>query len=85
MDKLYLEFDTAFWDDNGKNESSDPDWFNYAGNGNTNWLQTLNVFKYLGKPILVLFNVASDAATFQTKTDDQVVASAMKVIQQMFP
>ena len=47
MDKLYLEFDTAFWDNNGIAESTDPDWLNYINNGNTNWLQTLNVFKYI--------------------------------------
>ena len=48
MDKLYLEFDAAFWDNNGIAESTDPDWFNFINDGTTNWLQTLNVFKYIG-------------------------------------
>ena len=40
MDKLVLEFDEVFWDE-------DTDWFNFVGE-NYEWTQTLNLYKFTG-------------------------------------
>lgn len=56
MDKLWLEFPTAFWTDD-----LDKDWINYINDDIGKFALTLNVYKYLNVPVLLMFNVG-DAA-----------------------
>ncbi|CDW84613.1 amine oxidase [Stylonychia lemnae] len=78
MDKLILEFDKVFWDE-------ETDWFNYIAERNGDWCQTLNIYKYFQRPILMMFNAEPNTHNFEDMTDEEVLASGMKVIRDMFP
>jgi hypothetical protein len=52
MDKLWLEFPTAFWTNDLNN-----DWISYVSDIPGQWVETLNVFKYIKKPVLLMFNI----------------------------
>lgn len=80
MDKLWLLFPSAFW-----KEELETDWINYISDKPGEWLQCLNVYKYLKVPVLLLFNIGDAAATFSGLPDDQVVASAMQAIRTWCP
>ncbi|CDW74745.1 amine oxidase [Stylonychia lemnae] len=78
MDKLALEFSSVFWDE-------DMDWLNYISDGDLKWTQTLNIYKYTQKPILLMFNIGKDAQSFAQMTDQQVLDSAMATLRTMYP
>jgi hypothetical protein len=46
---------------------------------------TLNVYKYLKKPVLIMFNIGDAAKDLAEMTDDDVLASAMIAIRNMYP
>jgi monoamine oxidase len=52
MDKLLLEFPTAFWN----NDLTD-DCTSYVTDTPGQWVETLNVYKYIKKPVLLIFNI----------------------------
>lgn len=52
MEKLWLEFPTAFWTNDLNN-----DWIAYVNDVPGLWVESLNIYKYTKKPILVMFNV----------------------------
>ena len=52
MDKLWLEFPTAFWTNDLQS-----DWISYVSDTPGQWVETLNVYKYTNKPVLLMFNV----------------------------
>ncbi len=78
MDKIALEFDEAFWD-------KDDAWINYISNTPGDWALIFNLYPYLNKPWLVLFNVANNAKKFAEMTDAEVLESAMAAIRIMYP
>ncbi|CDW88257.1 amine oxidase [Stylonychia lemnae] len=78
MDKLALEFSSVFWDAN-------MDWLDYISDGDSKWVVTLNINKYLQKPILLMFNIGKDALSFASMTDQQVLDSAMATLRIMYP
>jgi monoamine oxidase len=80
MDKLWLEFPEVFWQ-----RDKDSDWICYASETPGLWVDTLNVFKYTGKPVLVMFNVADAAKIVSLMNDQQVLESAMKAIRNCYP
>lgn len=65
MDKLWLLFPSAFWTD-----ELETDWINYVSDKTGEWVQCLNVYKYLKVPVLLLFNVGDAAISFSTLPDD---------------
>jgi monoamine oxidase len=80
MDKVWLEFSEAFW----KNDEK-IDWINYVSDTPGVFVQTLNVNKYLDRPLIVMFNVGEVARLYSNMTDEEVLSSAMQVIRQWYP
>ena len=80
MDKLWLEFPEAFWTDDLQN-----DWINYISDKPGQWVQTLNVYKYLQVPVLLMFNIGDTAKEFAGLSDDAVCQSAMEAIRTWYP
>lgn len=78
MDKLILEFDHVFWDEN-------VDWFNFIAERAGDWAQTLNIYKYFKRPILMMFNAEPNTYYFEDMSDKEVYECGMKVIRTMFP
>jgi hypothetical protein len=64
MDKLWLEFPTAFW-----SNDLNTDWIGYVSDVPGQWVETLNVYKYTKKPVLLMFNIGQSAKNFSTLTD----------------
>jgi hypothetical protein len=52
MDKLWFEFPTAFW-----TNDLNSDWISYASDIPGQWVETLKVYKYTKKPVLLMFNI----------------------------
>ena len=64
MDKLWLEFPTAFW-----SNDLNTDWIGYISDTPGQWVETLNVYKYTKKPVLLMFNIGQAAKNFSSLTD----------------
>ena len=79
MDKLYIQFETVFWDD-------DVDWLNYVDDTDKIlWPKTFNLFKFTGKPILEMFTYGESAVEFSNFTDEELLESGLAVIKKMYP
>ena len=76
MAKLLLEFTEAFWE-----EDLDNDWINFINDRPGEWVSTLNLYKFIQVPVLMMFNIGNAAKQFEAMTDNQVVESAMKAIR----
>lgn len=77
LDKIYLKFDERFW-------SEQAYWIEYMGKDPRAWPEFLNVWKHTGEPILVGLNAGSYAHELEEKTDEQILAEAMKVLRTMY-
>ena len=75
FDKLWLEFPTAFW-----TNDLDNDWINYLNDNVGQFTMTLNLYKYLKIPVLLMFTVAEPARTIKDMSDNDVLDAAMLVI-----
>ena len=64
MDKLWLEFPTAFW-----SNDLNTDWIGYISDTPGQWVETLNVYKYTKKPVLLMFNIGQAAKNFSSLAD----------------
>ncbi len=64
FDKLCLEFPEAFWFNDLEN-----DWINYISDKPGQWAQTLNIYKYLKVPYLLMFNTGDAAKEFSDQSD----------------
>ena len=78
MDKLIIEFEKSFWD-------MSVDWFNFIAEKPGDWAQTLNIGKYLQKPILMMFNADPNTDSFMNLTDKEVLASGLTTLKHHFP
>jgi len=79
LDKVYLKFDRAFWDEEtwiGTPETGLPQ-------GQFN--QWLNLHKFLGEPIIVAFNGASPAFALAEEDDQAVIGKALAVLDRAYP
>ncbi|MFZ4078435.1 MAG: FAD-dependent oxidoreductase [Microbacteriaceae bacterium] len=77
LDKLWLEFDEVFWDE-------DVDVINWIDPDHPgHWPFWVNGYKIFGKPVLLGFNAGSVAREFSEKTDDELIASAMTAVATM--
>jgi len=76
LDKLYLQFDRAFWAPTHLLQRAD------AIHGR--WAEFLNLQAVLGKPVLLCFNAADYAQVLQSQTDAAVVADAMAALRQVY-
>ncbi|MEP0392182.1 MAG: FAD-dependent oxidoreductase [Erythrobacter sp.] len=75
LDKLYLRFDQAFWDN--KPWIMTPRCDLPFGQ----FTQWMNLKKYLGEPILCAFNGGSAALDLADKSDEQVVEIALETLR----
>jgi len=77
LDKVYLRFERVFWD-------ADVDRISYIGPERGYFAEWLNMYKYIGEPILLGFNAASAADEIEGLTDEQTVAEAMVALRAMY-
>lgn len=80
MDKLWLEFPEAFW-----TNDLDNDWINYISDKPGQWVQTLNLYKYLNIPVLLMFNIGDAAKELSKVSDDAICQNAMQAIRTWYP
>lgn len=77
LDKLYLQFDSVFWD-------IDADIIGYAGLKRGYFSEWLNIAKYTGEPVLLGFNASSTAEELELMSDKQIVEEAMSALRDMY-
>lgn len=77
LDKLYLRFDRVFW-------PTTPDLIGFVSDRKGEWTETLNLYKYLGAPILLCFNAATYGRALETFPDAEIVARAMRFLRTLF-
>jgi monoamine oxidase len=77
LNKTYLEFPRAFW-------PSEPDWLGYASEPPGHWSEWVNIQRATDRPILLGFNAGRQGLELEAASDDQTVASALKVLRRMF-
>ena len=75
LDKIYLQFDEVFWDEEPHNiitpfNGFEPGYFN-------SWV---NLYPTMGKPVLLCFNGGPAALTLSSKPDEAVIKNAQKTI-----
>jgi monoamine oxidase len=80
MDKLWLEFDEAFWKDD-----EETDWICFVSDKPGVWVETLNVDKYLNIPLLIMFNIGDVAEEYSELSDEDYLATAMATIRKWYP
>ncbi len=76
LNKCYLIFPEVFWDD--------ATLLGYVGDRKGEWAEWLNLDALLGAPILLGFNAGEYAHTLEAQSDEQIVASAMQTLQNMY-
>jgi monoamine oxidase len=77
LDKLYLRFDEVFWD-------TDTDLIGYVSERRGRWIEWYDMNRLTGEPILMGFNAGSVARNLERKTDQQIVATAMKTLPRIY-
>lgn len=76
LDKVALRFPEAFWDDRTIIGFVNPD----VGE----WAEWLNLEPVTGEPILIGFNAGSVAREMETRSDEEIVASAMAALRSIY-
>lgn len=80
LDKLYLQFDEAFWD-RGATWILTPD----TGLPRGQFNQWFNIAKYVEEPILLGFNGANPARDLSILSDEQMLERALGVLTKAYP
>ena len=74
LNKVYLRFPEVFW-------SEEPHWFGYISERKGHFAETLNIARYIDKPILAMFNAGEYGAAIEVLSDDEIVAAAMETLR----
>lgn len=77
LNKCYLRFQQAFWPD-------DVDWLEYVSANHGEWTEWVSFKQAANLPVLLGFNAADYGKTIETKSDQQIVASAMHTLKTIF-
>lgn len=77
LNKLYLRFADTFWE-------TDSDWLGYVSAEKGQWCEWLNIYKYMGEPILLGFNAGTYGREIESLSDTQIVAAAMETLRQIY-
>lgn len=77
LNKCYLRFEQAFWPD-------DIDWLEYISAQHGEWTEWVSFQRVVKKPILLGFNAADRGREIEAWSDEQIVASAMKTLRNIF-
>ena len=76
LDKLYLQYEEPFWDE-------DITWIATPENGlpKGQFNQWLNLYKYLGQPIIMAFNGGPPALALSMDTDEELIMKAKQSLE----
>lgn len=78
LNKLYLRFETAFWD-------TDADWIHYTDpDQRGQWNAFVNMQRAVNEPVLLCFNGADFGAAVESLTDEEIVAGAMATLRTIY-
>ena len=77
LNRTCLLFDEPFWD-------RDTEWIGYAGERPGRWSETLNLYPYLGQPVLAMFNPGSFGAETEQYSDAEITSRAVEALKAMF-
>ncbi len=77
LNRTCLLFDDVFW-------HRDVEWIGYAGRRAGQWSETLNLYPYLGKPVLAMFNPGSFGAETEDLSDQELVSQAVGTLETIF-
>lgn len=80
LDKVYLKYDDVFWD-------KDVTWIATPENGlpQGQFNQWLNLYPYIGEPVILAFNGAQPARDLAKLSDRDVVAKAQQTLELAYP
>lgn len=80
LDKVYLRYDHVFWD-------RDVTWIATPENGlpQGQFNQWLNLYPYLGEPVIMAFNGAQPARDLAGLSDAEVIARAEQTLARAYP
>lgn len=78
VDKYYIRFPSVFWDPDRDGVHR------VSASGEQPWAVWINFYKYLGKPILMVFNEGDYARQLEGMTDTQVLDAAMAVLRDAY-
>ncbi|MGB0901805.1 FAD-dependent oxidoreductase [Halocynthiibacter sp.] len=79
LDKLYLRYDQPFWDE-------DTTWIATPENGlpQGQFNQWLNLYKYIGEPIIMGFNGGPPALQLAQLSDDEIVLQGQQALESAY-
>ena len=77
LNRTVLLFDEPFWD-------PDTEWIGYAGERPGQWSETLNLYPYLGRPVLAMFNPGSFGGEIEQYSDHDLTSRAVEALKAMF-
>ena len=77
LNKTCLLFDDIFWD-------RDVERIRYVSADKGQWTETLNLYPYMGQPILVMFNAGTYGTQLERLSDREVVAQAVAALTNMY-
>ena len=77
LNRTVLLFDEPLWD-------RDTEWFGYAGRQPGQWSETLNLFPYLDRPVLAMFNPGSFGAEIEQYSDAEIESRAVEALRAIF-
>ena len=77
LNRTCLLFDEPFWD-------RDTEWIGYAGERPGRWSETLNLYPYLRRPVLAMFNPGSFGAEIEQYSDAELTSRAVEALEAMF-
>ena len=78
LNKLYLQFETAFWG------SEEGEFISYIPEENGRWTYALNMQEYINQPILAMFTSADYTAQLEELTDQEIIDDAMAVLRTIY-
>jgi len=77
LNRTVLLFDEPFWD-------RDTEWIGYAGERPGQWSETLNLYPYLARPVLAMFNPGSFGAETEQYSDAELTSRAVEALKAVF-
>lgn len=77
LNKLYLRFPRVFW-------PKGAEFINYIAPKKGEWTEWLNLYYYLGEPVLLGFNAGRYGRAIEALPDEEIVAEAMAVLRTLY-
>ena len=77
LNRTCLLFDEPFWD-------SEIEWIGIVGDAPGEWAETLNLYPYLGQPVLAMFNAGTFGAAVEQYSDEALTRMAVEGLGRVF-